>query len=229
MFGDDDLAGAAQHSNRALALGDALLLKGDPQRALAEIEQEESEVWKTIGLPMAYPALGRKAESDAALAALIAKYGKDGGYNINPRGQSTGAPDRHLVASFTTSVDPRSWRRGRRTDPNPRSLAARRARRERERRRREIGLRPPGAREADPGSHRAAPVQSRNRSSGQPRRSRRRPSRAARDVPSPAAPGCFAEAPAESGAMTDSTSRSDVRTRRSSRNSPFPRKLVRPG
>ena len=35
-----------------------------------------------IGLPMAYHALGRKAESDAALAALIAKYEKDWSYNI---------------------------------------------------------------------------------------------------------------------------------------------------
>src|SRR5438874_6597090 len=59
-------------------LGNALLLKGDAQGALAEIEQETSEVWKMIGLPMAYHALGRKADSDAALAALIAKYEKGG-------------------------------------------------------------------------------------------------------------------------------------------------------
>jgi TolB-like protein/Tfp pilus assembly protein PilF len=63
-------------------LGNALLLKGDAQGALAEIEQETSEVWKMIGLPMAYHALGRKAASDAALAALIAKYEKDGSSNI---------------------------------------------------------------------------------------------------------------------------------------------------
>ena len=63
-------------------LGNALLLKGDAQGALAEIEQETSEVWKMIGLPMAYHALGRKADSDAALAALIAKYEKDAPYNI---------------------------------------------------------------------------------------------------------------------------------------------------
>ena len=67
---------------RARQLGDALLLKGDAQGALAEIEQETSEVWKMIGLPMAYHALGRKADSDAALAALIAKYEKDAPYNI---------------------------------------------------------------------------------------------------------------------------------------------------
>jgi TolB-like protein/lipoprotein NlpI len=63
-------------------LGNALLLKGDAQGALAEIEQETSEAWKMIGLPMAYHALGRKADSDAALAALIAKHEKDAPYNI---------------------------------------------------------------------------------------------------------------------------------------------------
>jgi tetratricopeptide (TPR) repeat protein len=65
-----------------LQLGVAMLLKGDAQAALAEIEQETSEVWRMIGLPMALYALGRKADSDAALAALIAKYEKDGPYNI---------------------------------------------------------------------------------------------------------------------------------------------------
>ena len=35
-----------------------------------------------VGLPMAYHALGRKADSDKALAALIAKSEKDGPYNI---------------------------------------------------------------------------------------------------------------------------------------------------
>ena len=63
-------------------LGDALLLKGDAAGALAEIEQETSENWKMIGLPMAYHGLGRKADSDAALAALIAKWEKDSPYNI---------------------------------------------------------------------------------------------------------------------------------------------------
>ena len=59
-----------------------MLLKGDAPAALAEIEQEKSEVWRLIGLPMAYHALGRKTESDAALATLIAKAEKDGPYNI---------------------------------------------------------------------------------------------------------------------------------------------------
>jgi tetratricopeptide (TPR) repeat protein len=61
---------------------EAMLLKGDAPAALAEIEQEKSEVWRLIGLPMAYHALGRKTESDAALATLIAKFEKWGPYNI---------------------------------------------------------------------------------------------------------------------------------------------------
>ena len=63
-------------------LGIALLQKGDAPGALAEIEQETDESWKMYGLPMAYHALGRKANSDAALAAVIAKYEKDGPENI---------------------------------------------------------------------------------------------------------------------------------------------------
>jgi TolB-like protein/Flp pilus assembly protein TadD len=63
-------------------VGVALLLKGDAQGALAEIEQEPSEVWKMIGLPMAYHAFGRNADSDVTLAALIAKYEKNAPNNI---------------------------------------------------------------------------------------------------------------------------------------------------
>jgi TolB-like protein/Flp pilus assembly protein TadD len=60
----------------------AMLLKGDAPAALAEIEQEKNEAWRLIGLPMAYHALGRKTESDTALAMLIAKFEKDAPYNI---------------------------------------------------------------------------------------------------------------------------------------------------
>ena len=62
--------------------GNALILKGDAQGALSEIEQDTSELWKMVGLSMAHHVLGRKADSDAALAALIAKYEKDAPYNI---------------------------------------------------------------------------------------------------------------------------------------------------
>jgi tetratricopeptide (TPR) repeat protein len=63
-------------------LGLALMLKGDATAALAEIEQEKIEAYRMIGLPMAYCALGRKSDADAALNALIAKYEKEAPYNI---------------------------------------------------------------------------------------------------------------------------------------------------
>jgi len=52
-----------------------------PRRGPAS-EQEKNEVWRMIGLPMAYCALGRKADADAALDTLIAKAEKDAVYNI---------------------------------------------------------------------------------------------------------------------------------------------------
>ncbi|HZX90499.1 MAG TPA: tetratricopeptide repeat protein, partial [Rudaea sp.] len=63
-------------------IGSALLLQGDARGALAEIEQESDEAWKLLGLGMVYHALGRKADSDAALAALIAKYEKNASCTI---------------------------------------------------------------------------------------------------------------------------------------------------
>jgi TolB-like protein len=59
-----------------------LLLRGEAAGALTAIEHESSQVWRAIGLPMVYHALGRKGDSDAALATLIGKYEKDTAYNI---------------------------------------------------------------------------------------------------------------------------------------------------
>ena len=63
-------------------IGEVLLQKGDAEAALAEMQQEADEAVRLIGLSMAYHALGRKAESDAALAELIAKYEKTAAYYI---------------------------------------------------------------------------------------------------------------------------------------------------
>jgi TolB-like protein len=69
---------ASVHGN----IGLAMLLKGDAQGGLAEIEQETAENWRLIDLPMAYCAVGRKADADAAFATLIAKQEKDSAFNI---------------------------------------------------------------------------------------------------------------------------------------------------
>ncbi|MCX7043662.1 MAG: protein kinase [Gammaproteobacteria bacterium] len=63
-------------------IGTAYLLRGQNQSALASFQKEPSEVWRLIGLPMAYHALGKKAESDAALAKLTAEHANDSAYNI---------------------------------------------------------------------------------------------------------------------------------------------------
>ena len=57
-------------------LGLAYLLKGTPEKALAEMEQEPDEVFRLLGFALTHHAAGRAAESDAALRQLIAKDSK---------------------------------------------------------------------------------------------------------------------------------------------------------
>jgi tetratricopeptide (TPR) repeat protein len=63
-------------------IGQALLGKGDPERALDAIQLESSRPWQLIGLAMANHALGDQAASDAALAELTEEWGRDAAYNI---------------------------------------------------------------------------------------------------------------------------------------------------
>jgi TolB-like protein/Tfp pilus assembly protein PilF len=63
-------------------IGVDLLIVGDPEAALAAMQQESFEGYRLIGLTLAYHALGQSADSDAALAELIEKYEQDAAYNI---------------------------------------------------------------------------------------------------------------------------------------------------
>ncbi len=63
-------------------IGEALLLKGEYEAALQEMQRESAEDWRMIGMPMVYHALGRATESDAALAELIDKYAESRAFNI---------------------------------------------------------------------------------------------------------------------------------------------------
>jgi TolB-like protein/DNA-binding winged helix-turn-helix (wHTH) protein/Tfp pilus assembly protein PilF len=65
-----------------LTLDKILIAEGKPQQALVEIEREPSEWRKFTGLAVAYHALGREQDSNAVLAALIAKYRTDSAYQI---------------------------------------------------------------------------------------------------------------------------------------------------
>lgn len=63
-------------------IGEALLHKGEPEAALEEIMSETMEGFRLIGQAMAYHALGRAAEAEAALTTLIEKYEQVAPYNI---------------------------------------------------------------------------------------------------------------------------------------------------
>ena len=73
-----DPGGARLH----LAIGWALLFQGKTEAALREMQQEKEEVWPCLGLPFVYHALGRRSESEAALAAFKSKYGGEWAYQI---------------------------------------------------------------------------------------------------------------------------------------------------
>jgi len=63
------------------AISQSLLFKGEPEAALLAIQQEHSS-WRLIGIPMVYHALGKAAESDAALVNLIENHEQSAAYNI---------------------------------------------------------------------------------------------------------------------------------------------------
>jgi len=65
-----------------LDLAEALLLQGDFQGALAEANQERSDSARNVSLAQAYHALGRRAESDAALAQAIHEHAQDEAWEI---------------------------------------------------------------------------------------------------------------------------------------------------
>ena len=65
-----------------MRLGQALLLQGKADAALQEMQQETDEIWRLCGLPLVFHALGRRSESDAALAALKSKYAGEMAYQI---------------------------------------------------------------------------------------------------------------------------------------------------
>src|SRR6266851_1581959 len=65
-----------------LTLGKILIAEGKPQQALAEIEKEPLEWGKFTGQALAYHALGREQDSNAALATLIAGYKSGAAYQI---------------------------------------------------------------------------------------------------------------------------------------------------
>ena len=71
-----------QKEHEHVGLGQVLLAQGRPQQALGEIELEPRESWKLFGEALAYHALSRPHNSDAALRKLMATDQKDWAFQI---------------------------------------------------------------------------------------------------------------------------------------------------
>lgn len=63
-------------------IGIAKLMRGDAEAALIDIDKVESDVNRLLGQSMAYHALGRAGESDAALAELVENHSVRYAFNI---------------------------------------------------------------------------------------------------------------------------------------------------
>jgi TolB-like protein/Tfp pilus assembly protein PilF len=63
-------------------LGLVLIARGDRAGALAEMEREVDDGARISGLALAYQALGRKAESNAALARMLKEQAQDNAFGI---------------------------------------------------------------------------------------------------------------------------------------------------
>jgi TolB-like protein/DNA-binding winged helix-turn-helix (wHTH) protein len=119
---------AAAHSKKSLdlspdawpgpfLLSEIYVMQGRPQDALPEIELIRYDVQRAFLYPIAYYALGRKKESDAALSKLITKYHASNAYEIAQayafRNQSDEAFEwlgrayaQHESSLIETKVDP---------------------------------------------------------------------------------------------------------------------------
>src|SRR2546428_269161 len=68
-------------SNKSTSIGRGRMLPSSG-RLLSNPEIPTLYDWRALLYPMAYHALGRKKESDAALKELVAKYHEGGAYQI---------------------------------------------------------------------------------------------------------------------------------------------------
>jgi tetratricopeptide (TPR) repeat protein len=70
------------YANAYYTLARIQLAQGKLPEALESIQKESDEFWRTMGLPLVYDKLNRKAESNAALKELIKTYAVESAYQI---------------------------------------------------------------------------------------------------------------------------------------------------
>jgi serine/threonine-protein kinase len=69
-----------QYQRAHMYIGRNYLMMGKAQQALAEMEKENMEIFKILGLALAYHALDRKKEADEKLKVFTETYGNDWNY-----------------------------------------------------------------------------------------------------------------------------------------------------
>jgi len=111
-------------------LGLVLLWRGQLRAALDEMNREADPMWRLEGLALVYSAMGRRAESDASLAQLVARYQKESPYVVATvygyRGEVDQAfswLDRALAARDATLTSIKSDPLLRKLQPDPRYAA----------------------------------------------------------------------------------------------------------
>jgi tetratricopeptide (TPR) repeat protein len=71
-----------EYPNAHRLLGLLYLARSSPEAAFREMERENDPSWRRLGLALAYPALGRKTEADAALREILEKDKEDSAFQI---------------------------------------------------------------------------------------------------------------------------------------------------
>jgi serine/threonine protein kinase/Tfp pilus assembly protein PilF len=76
------LALSPDYTGGHCSLGQVLLMRGQPELALEEMQRETDQAARAGCLPFAYWALGRTADADAALGRLIDQYADVNAYDV---------------------------------------------------------------------------------------------------------------------------------------------------
>jgi tetratricopeptide (TPR) repeat protein len=92
-----------------LYIGRNYLLMGQPAKALAEMEKENLEIFRSFGLALAYHALGQKQEADERLKSFIETYGNDWSYLVAELLAFRGEKDKALTWLETAYTKKDSW------------------------------------------------------------------------------------------------------------------------
>jgi tetratricopeptide (TPR) repeat protein len=84
----------SEYPGAHMQLGRVLLIRPKPDAALQEMDREGEPPWRRQGRALAYHALGRKGEADAALAELLEKDKENAAFQIAEVYAFRGEPDR---------------------------------------------------------------------------------------------------------------------------------------